>query len=88
MSHYLKSVRGWGRYGAPTAALLMAVLVTAVLVTPAQGEGVTPIITNKSIPEATVSVIDPETGSSTGGGTTDVDRRAGQLRARGAVLRH
>ncbi len=79
MSHYLKSVRGWGRYGAPTAALLMAVLVTAVLVTPAQGEGVTPIITNKSIPEATVSVIDPETGSSTGGGTTDVNVAPGDI---------
>ena len=61
MSRYLKRVTGWSRFGAPTAALLMAVLVSALLVTPAQGEGVTPIMTNKSIPEATVSVIDPET---------------------------
>ncbi|MFH2007737.1 MAG: hypothetical protein ABI333_14220, partial [bacterium] len=65
--------------GSRAAALMLAVLTTVVLTTPAQGEGVAPIITSKSIPEATVSVIDPESGSSSGGGTTDVNVGPGDI---------
>ncbi len=38
----------------------------------AQGKGTAAIMTSKSIPESTVAVIDPETGTSTGGASDDV----------------
>jgi len=80
MSRYLKRVRGWARFGAPTAASVMTALITALVATPARGaDGVAPIMTNKSISAATVSVIDPETGSSSGGGTTDVNVGPGDI---------
>src|SRR5262249_31332884 len=37
-----------------------------------RADGVAQVMTSKSIPPATVAVIDPESGTSTGGGTTDV----------------
>ncbi len=45
----------------------------------ARGDGVPQITTSKSIPEATVSVIDPESGTSSGGGTTDVNVGPGDI---------
>jgi MYXO-CTERM domain-containing protein/uncharacterized repeat protein (TIGR01451 family) len=42
-------------------------------------DGVAQVLTSKSIPPATVAVIDPETGTSSGGGTTDVKVGAGDI---------
>ena len=40
--------------------------------TTARADGVAQVLTNKTLPPATVALIDPETGTSSGGGTTDV----------------
>jgi uncharacterized repeat protein (TIGR01451 family) len=62
------------------ASAIFALIIIGSLATPAQGaDGVVPIMTNKSIPEATVSVIDPESGTSSGGGTTDVNVGPGDI---------
>jgi len=54
-----------------SAVALMAVGV--VVAGPlARAAGVAAVINAKTIPESTVSVIDPESGTSSGGGTTDV----------------
>jgi MYXO-CTERM domain-containing protein len=52
--------------------LIGAGLALALASRDARGDGVAAVMTAKSIPPATVAVIDPEGGSSGGGGTTDV----------------
>ena len=42
------------------------------------GDGVAQVLTNKTLPPATVALIDPETGTSSGGGTTDVKVAPGE----------
>ncbi|MFH2009938.1 MAG: hypothetical protein ABI333_25305, partial [bacterium] len=79
MSTQSRSGRGRALRGAQVASAVFALIILGSLVTPARGEGVAPIITNKSIPEATVSVIDPESGTSSGGGTTDVNVGPGDI---------
>ena len=44
-----------------------------------RGDGIAQLTTAKSIPQATIAVIDPESGSSTGGGNTDVKVAAGDI---------
>src|SRR3954447_10237220 len=46
---------------------------------PALADGVAQILTSKTIPAATVAVIDPESGTSSGGGTTDVKVANGDI---------
>jgi len=56
---------------------------------PALADGVAQILTSKTIPAATVAVIDLETGTSSGGGTTDVkvaNGGTGPSRARRALV--
>jgi len=59
------------------------IVATGLAVTLASGraraDGVAQVLTSKSIPPATVAVIDPETGTSMGGGTTDVKVGAGDI---------
>src|SRR5687767_4647051 len=45
----------------------------------ARGDGVANVLTSKAIPQATVDVIDPESGTSSGGGTTDVRVASGDI---------
>ncbi len=60
-------------------ALLCVVSGFTLLATTARGDGVAFVMTSKSIPEATIAVIDPESGTSAGGGTTDVRVGAGDV---------
>ena len=59
-------------------SLLIALLGCATLTTTAHGDGVGNIMTSKSLPPATVAVIDPEGGGSSSG-TTDVNVAAGDI---------
>src|SRR5688500_5268223 len=47
--------------------------------TTAQGDGIAALMVSKSIPDATVALIDPESGTSMGGGTTDVRVAVGDV---------
>ena len=49
------------------------------LATSAHGDGVAFVMTSKSLPDATIAVIDPEGGSSAGGGNTDVRIAPGDI---------
>src|SRR5262245_13138627 len=59
----------------------LAVTLAATLASSraARADGVAQVLTSKTIPPATVAVIDPETGTSSGGGTTDVKVGAGDV---------
>ena len=58
----------------------IAVIATAVGVAGhARGDGVALVTVSKSIPPATVAIIDPESGTSSGGGTTDVRIAVGDI---------
>ncbi|MBN2361175.1 MAG: VWA domain-containing protein [Deltaproteobacteria bacterium] len=56
----------------PSMAVALATLCLLVADPPARAAGVAAVMNAKTIPESTVSVIDPESGTSSGGGTTDV----------------
>ena len=60
-------------------SLLFALIGCAFLTTTAHGDGVANIMTSKSLPPATIAVVDPEGGSSGGSGTTDVNVGAGDI---------
>ena len=45
----------------------------------ARADGVAQVLTNKTLPAATVALIDPESGTSSGGGTTDVKVAVGDV---------
>ena len=60
-------------------SLLVALFGCAMLTTTAHGDGVANIFTSKSLPPATIAVIDPEGGTSGGAGTTDVNVGAGDI---------
>ncbi len=45
----------------------------------ARADGVAQVLSNKTLPAATVALIDPETGTSSGGGTTDVKVSVGDV---------
>jgi MYXO-CTERM domain-containing protein len=45
----------------------------------ARADGVAQVLTNKTLPPATVALIDPESGTSSGGGTTDVKVAPGDV---------
>ncbi len=64
------------RRAAAQTTFLMAIALCA---TTARGDGVANVMTAKSIPPATVAIIDPEGGSSSGGGTTDVRVGVGDI---------
>src|SRR5262245_19471577 len=59
----------------------LAVTLAATLASSraARADGVAQVLTSKTIPPATVAVIDPESGTSSGGGTTDVKVGAGDV---------
>src|SRR5262245_8591806 len=59
--------------------LPLALGVLGLVPAGAHADGLAQILISKSIPESTVSVIDPETGSSSGGGTTDVNVGPGDI---------
>ena len=44
-----------------------------------RGDGTAQVLTSKSIPEATIALIDPESGTSIGGGSTDVNIAVGDI---------
>src|SRR5689334_13325366 len=44
-----------------------------------RADGVAQVLTSKSLPPATVALIDPESGTSSGGGTTDVKVGVGDV---------
>jgi hypothetical protein len=58
------------------AALAGSLLVGARA---ARADGVAQVLTSKTIPAATIAVIDPESGTSSGGGSTDVKVAAGDV---------
>ena len=58
---------------AATAACLCLIAATA------RGDGVANVMTSKSLPPATLAVIDPESGTSSGGGSTDVNVGPGDV---------
>jgi hypothetical protein len=62
------------------AALLALVGLSLQLSGPSRGSpGIAPVMTSKSIPPATVALIDPESGTSSGGGSTDVNVAVGDI---------
>src|SRR5690606_25154456 len=63
------------RMGSSTLAACLAILVAST----AKGDGVGVITVAKTLPPATVAVIDPESGTSSGGGTTDVRIAVGDV---------
>ena len=56
-----------------------AALVIGTLIEQARGDGVAQVMTSKSLPEATVAVIDPESGTSTGTSGSDVRIAVGDI---------
>ena len=61
------------------ASSLVAGLLVALIASTARGDGVGLVTASKTLPPATVAVIDPESGTSSGGGTTDVRLAAGDV---------
>jgi hypothetical protein len=59
--------------------LLALICGLALFTSDARGEGVAQVMTSKSLPEATVAVIDPETGTSSGGSGSDVKLAIGDI---------
>ena len=73
--------RGRGRAGGARLAFVAVGLGACVFVAAgaARADGVAQVLTSKTIPAATVAVIDPESGTSMGGGTTDVKVAPGDV---------
>ena len=63
-------------------SLTLGLIVVCLSLAPsrdASAEGVGQVLTSKSIPAATVALIDPESGTSSGGSTTDVKVAVGDV---------
>lgn len=60
-------------------SLLALCGMAAVLGSDAHGVGIAEVMKAKSLPEATVQVVDPESGTSTGGGNSDVRLAVGDI---------
>jgi len=69
-------IKGLARLGSSSAII---VALSMFITSDARGDGVAQVMTSKSIPQATVAVIDPESGTSAGGGTTDVRLAPGDI---------
>ena len=62
-----------------TRSTAAAVLISLFVAGTAQGAGVGLVTTAKTLPPATVAVIDPESGTSSGGGSSDVRLAVGDV---------
>jgi hypothetical protein len=62
-----------------TTILGIIVLLSFIFASRVDGQGTAQMMTSKSIPPATVAVIDPESGTSSGGGNTDVKVAVGDI---------
>ena len=67
------------RQGTAASLLGFCALLVASSAHLARAEGVGQVLTSKSIPPATVALIDPESGTSSGGSTTDVNVAVGDV---------
>ena len=61
------------------ASRIAAIVGLWLVATTARGDGVAAVMTSKSLPPATIAVIDPEGGTSSGGGSTDVNVGPGDI---------
>jgi uncharacterized repeat protein (TIGR01451 family)/MYXO-CTERM domain-containing protein len=78
-----KTYRSSSRTGARAATTRVGAVLALAAVAGSGGQsradGVAQVLSNKTLPAATVALIDPETGTSTGSGTTDVKVSVGDI---------
>jgi von Willebrand factor type A domain/Putative metal-binding motif len=75
----MTTTRMFKKLGALALGGALATGAAAFVIQQARGDGVAQVMTAKSLPASTVAVIDPESGISSGGGSTDVKLAPGDV---------